>query len=244
MDREDTGAAVQDERGHHGADRDQRRDHEQQRPGRDAALAAAGGPAGRRDHLSGALRLGEAGLELPAEVGHRREPVARVLRHRPLNGRLETRRHLWPPVANRRRRLVDVAHRDGDEVLTGERHLAREQLVEDDTERVDVRVLVHTLALRLLGRDVVGRPEHGPGLRHSVLHVERAGDAEVGHLRLAVAVQQDVLRLDVAVDEPLLVRERESLRDLDRELDRRRNRDGATPDRAASGSRRRRTRGR
>ena len=34
-----------------------------------------------------------------------------------------------------------------------------------------------------------------------VLDVERARDAEVGHLRLAVAVQQHVLRLHVAVDE-------------------------------------------
>ena len=46
------------------------------------------------------------------------------------------------------------------------------------------------------------------------------GDPEVGHLRPAVAVEQHVLRLDVAVDEPLIVREREPARDLQRELDR------------------------
>ncbi len=123
-----------------------------------------------------------------------------------------------------------MAHRDGDEVLAGERHLTGEQLVQDDTERVDVGVLVHTLALCLLRRDVVGRAEHRPGLGHPVLHVEGAGDAEVRHLRLAVAVEQDVLRLDVTMDKPLLVGEGEPLRDLDRQLDGRRHRNGTAPD--------------
>ena len=59
-----------------------------------------------------------------------------------------------------------------------------------------------------------------PGLRHPVLHVERARDPEVGHLGAAVAVQQHVLRLHVAVHEPVLVRERERARDLDPELER------------------------
>ena len=49
---------------------------------------------------------------------------------------------------------------------------------------------------------------------------ERTGDPEVGDLHLAAAVQEDVLRLDVAVDEALLVREVEAVGDRDRELDR------------------------
>jgi len=52
------------------------------------------------------------------------------------------------------------------------------------------------------------------------VHVDRAGDAEVGHLRLAVAVQQHVLRLDVAVDQAVVVREAERARDLQPEPDR------------------------
>ena len=44
----------------------------------------------------------------------------------------------------------------------------------------------------------------------------------------AVAVQQDVLRLHVAMDEALLVRERETARDLHRQLERRRHRRGPT----------------
>ncbi len=94
-----------------------------------------------------------------------------------------------------------MLHRDGDEVLAGERDIAGQQLVEHDAERVDVGLLVDAHALRLLGRDVVGRTEHRAGLRQTALHVERARDAEVGHLGLAVAVQKHVLRLDVAMHE-------------------------------------------
>ena len=117
-----------------------------------------------------------------------------------------------------------MLHRNGDEVLARERNLAGEQLVEHDTERVDVRLLVDVQALCLLGSDVVGGSEYRPGLGHPALHVERARDAEVGHLRLAVAVQEDVLGLDVAVDEAAAMREGEPARDLSRQLERSRDR--------------------
>ena len=42
-------------------------------------------------------------------------------------------------LPQRRRRRVDVLHRDRDEVVARERHLAGQQLVENDPERVDVR---------------------------------------------------------------------------------------------------------
>ena len=57
-----------------------------------------------------------------------------------------------------------MLHRDRDEVVAGERHLAGEQLVEHDAERVDVGVRVDVAALRLLGRDVVAGAEDGAGL--------------------------------------------------------------------------------
>ena len=211
--------AVNEQRRNDRADREQRGEQQDQRPRRDAAAPAAAGPRALRPHSRRdlrAMRFGEARVELLAEVDHRREAVGGVLRHRTVNRGLEPRRDIGALVADRRRLLVDVAHRDGDEVLARERHLVREQLVENDAERVDVRLLVHPLPLRLLGRDVVGCAEHRARLRHPVLHVERARDPEVGDLRLALAVQEDVLRLHVAVDEALLVRERERARDLDR----------------------------
>ena len=97
--------------------------------------------------------------------------------------------------------------------------VAGEHLVEDDAERVDVGALVDVLAHRLLGGDVVGGAEHPAGRGHPLL-LERAGDAEVGHLRAPVGVDQDVLRLDVAVDEPAGMGAVEAAPDLDRVGDR------------------------
>jgi hypothetical protein len=108
-----------------------------------------------------------------------------------------------------------VLHRHRDLALAAERRLAGQHLVEDDPERVDVGLAGHLVAERLLRGDVVGRAEHAPG-RGQPLRLERPRDPEVGHLRPALGVDQDVLRLDVAVDEHLGVRGRQRSSDLDR----------------------------
>ena len=113
-----------------------------------------------------------------------------------------------------------MAQRDGDEVLALERHAPGEHLPEDDAERVDVGRGRDRAAARLLGREVLARPEHRAGLGHAVLDVERARDAEVRDLDLALLAEQDVLRLDVAVDEAVVVREGQPVRDVERELER------------------------
>src|SRR5262249_1313332 len=82
------------------------------------------------------------------------------------------------------------------------------------------------LPLRLLGRDVVGRTEHDAGERGCVRARLRPGDAEVGELRRP-AVDEDVLRLDVAVDAAVGVREGETVGDLDGEAERLVERPGA-----------------
>ena len=122
--------------------------------------------------------------------------------------------------------------------------LAGEQLVEDDAERVDVASARRPCRpLRLLGRDVVGRPEHRPGLRQPV-DVERARDPEVGHLRLARRSSRSTFcGLTSRWTSPCVVRERERARDLERELERLARRAAAPRGRELpSGSRRRRTR--
>ncbi len=172
-----------------------------------------------------------------------REAAQRVLLERALDGGDEPQRDVGALLGQVRRRLVHVLHRNGDEVLARERHLGGQQLVEDDAERVHVGRGRDRLTARLLGREVVARAEHRAGLRHALLDVERARDPEVGHLRLAVAVEQDVLRLHVAMYEPMLVREGERVGDRQRELDARVAPEaGPSARRAASGSRRRRTR--
>ena len=119
------------------------------------------------------------------------------------------------------RLLADVLVGDGDRALAIERHAAREHLVEDDAQGVQVRASVDRLALRLLGRQVRGRAEDGRGLGQR-LAARGAGDAEVHDLHVARGRDHDVAGLDVAVDDPALVREGEArgdgLGDLGRPL--------------------------
>ena len=83
------------------------------------------GPAVAKAPSSRELAFGEAGLELAAEVGHRRESVLGPLRERAGDCRVEPRRHVGTSLRHPRRGLVDVLHRHGDEVLTRERQLPR-----------------------------------------------------------------------------------------------------------------------
>ena len=97
--------------------------------------------------------------------------------------------------------------------IARERNLAAGHLVEDHAEREDVRPRVGLLAPHLLRRHVERRPQNGAHLRHGAAG-ERLGEAEVGQVRRAGRVEHDVLRLQVAVDDALLVRRREPLADL------------------------------
>ncbi len=86
------------------------------------------------------------------------------------------------------------------------RDLAGEHLVEGAAQRVDIAPGVHRVRVpRLLGRDVVegadGRPV--PGHRHLLGQVDR--QPEVGQLGRAVGGDHDVVRVDVAVDQPFLM---------------------------------------
>jgi hypothetical protein len=91
-----------------------------------------------------------------------------------------------------------------------ERGLAVQQLVQQDAERPHVDLLVLVVAADHLGRHVLVRAAKrdpvvrlGPGSAREL--GELAAPAEVGHLGHEVRVEQDVLRLEVAVQEALAV---------------------------------------
>ena len=126
--------------------------------------------------------------------------------------------------------LQDRRHRVGGRVAV-ERAPAREHLVEDRAEGEDVAARVGGLAADLLGRHVAERAEHDAGLRArgrgrqvrrlaALLRVRELGEAEVEDLHAAVVGDEDVLGLQVPVDDPLLVRGREAVDDLERVVDR------------------------
>ena len=139
-------------------------------------------------------------LEVGDQLVRRRGSAREVLGRRAVDDRGQRAGDLGPRELDVGQLLADVLHRDGDLVLALERDVAGEHLVEDDAERVEVALPGDGVAERLLGRDVVGRAEHAPVGGQAVL-VERARDAEVGDLGRALLVDQDVLRLDVAVDD-------------------------------------------
>ena len=90
---------------------------------------------------------------------------------------------------------------------------AGEHLIEHDAERIEVAAGVRLEPLGLLGGDIVHGADGRIGPAAAVFVLE-GGDAEVCHLGDAVAVDHDVLGLDIAVDDAVLVRVLEGLRDL------------------------------
>ena len=121
-----------------------------------------------------------------------------------------------------------MLHGDLDRRVARERDVAGEHLVQHDAQRVEIRAGVDGGAAGLFGREVLRRADDRPGLGH--LRRARARDPEVGHLQAAVRADHDVVRLDVAVDDPVAVREGERAQDLARVLDRDGDRRRPVPD--------------
>jgi hypothetical protein len=139
----------------------------------------------------------------------------------------ETIQRRRDPAGERRRIVVEdrVSGLDGGVAL--ERAATREHLVDDGPESKDVRALIRRLAPHLLGRHVADRAEdravlgvrlrRGQRLASSQCHRRhQLGDAEVEDLQPTLLGDEEVLGLEVAVDDALLMRSREALRELKR----------------------------
>ena len=122
--------------------------------------------------------------------------------HEPVQGG----RHRGDPARGRGHGAVDVlvGHVDGG--VAAERLGAREHLEQQQPRSVDVAPGVGDAALDLLGGEVGHRAQEHPRLRGGRGAGDRAGQPEVGDLDHAVLAQDDVLRLDVAVDQAGAVR--------------------------------------
>ena len=90
-------------------------------------------------------------------------------------------------------------------VLAGERQRAGDGLVEQTSERVDVRARRRGAALDQLGCDVGKRAEHLTGRGDARGILDPTADAEVGEVG-AITLDEHVRRLHVTVDEPVRVR--------------------------------------
>src|SRR5690606_37919070 len=83
-----------------------------------------------------------------------------------------------------------------------------EQLVEQDTELIDVAGGRDRPAARLFGRGVIGRERSGAGARQAVrvaVSRDELRDAEVDETELAVGSDEQIGGLEVAVDDEVAV---------------------------------------
>jgi hypothetical protein len=123
--------------------------------------------------------------------------------------------------------------------LTVERAASREHLVEHRPERKDVGAMIRGHPADLLRRHVAERAQDDAGLRigrrgrqgaqpgQRDVGLGQLGQAEVQNLHAPVCRDEDVLRLQVAVDDALVVRRGETTGNLDRVLERLAHREGA-----------------
>ncbi len=113
---------------------------------------------------------------------------------------LELAVQLGAEAPRRRGRLAEDLRDDVDRARALERRPPREQGVEGGPQPIHVggRADAVELAGRLLGRHVGGRPERGAGPGQALAVLE-ARQPEVGHLGAEGRVEQDVRRLEVAV---------------------------------------------
>jgi hypothetical protein len=118
-----------------------------------------------------------------------------------------------PQGAHRQRIPLEALRRGRDRGLPLERLLPGHRLVQDDGQAVLVGLAVDGLAADLLGGDVGGGAEDHAGLRE-VVDLVGLGDPEVGDLHGAVAPDEDVRGLHVAVDQAPAVGVVERARDL------------------------------
>ena len=121
------------------------------------------------------------------------------------------------------RRLLLVLEQLLEHGPLGERRPAGEHVEQRAAERIEVAADVDVARVAgLLGADVVERAERHPALGQPVVAValEPAGQAHVDELRPALGRDDDVRRLDVAMDDPALGGMDQGVGDLEGVVDR------------------------
>ncbi len=170
-----------------------------ERLGRLARRAAIGRSSERIDHFA-----------------RGREPIDRLLLEQAHHDRGERRGHGCRQRRRRGREMIPV-HVVDRSPARRERDLARGELVEQHTERVEVATRIERLAADRLGRDVDRRADHG-AVRAAA---EGVGDPEVEqHETLAARIDEHVRRLHVAMQDAARVQVCERATELHDEIDR------------------------
>ena len=144
----------------------------------------------------------------------RGNPPFGVLCQQLVDDLLEFGRHVRDQVAHRQRLLHALFQKDFRQRLAAKGRPPRQQHVEHPAQAVKVRAGADRAALGLLRRHELGRAQHAAGDRVPPA-AEEPRDAEVGKLHLALGGQQQIARLDVAMDDAAVVGVAEGLGQLD-----------------------------
>ena len=140
-------------------------------------------------------------------------------------------------VAGSGRNVGGILTDDGVERFDGrsapEWTLPREHFVQHDTEAEDVRPMVDPCTSRLLRRHVADRSDDHPRvsglfrdrIRRKPRRLGNARDTEVEDLHASFARDEQVLRFEVAVDDPAIVRRGQACGDIGSQPDRARRRE-------------------
>ena len=169
-------------------------------------------------------------MEIARGVARRVVATRRVLRQQPLDHVNERRGRLPVEVGDRIRLLAHDRRHRVERVIAGEGRLAGGQLVENGAERKLIGAEIERPPVCLLGRHVADRADDRAGIggRHLPMHRIRVvlgrrdqlGQTEVEDLHEAVLGDHHVFRLQVAMDDSLLVRRGEAVGDLRRDVQR------------------------
>ena len=186
-------------------------------------VVEAFGGGGRAEWGEVGWRLVGDAQQLGAQLGAGGRAVVGVARQQPVDQVDETPWDRRAQAAEVGRIALQAGEGGVGVGLAEERHPAGEALVQHEPQRVEVGPPVEAAAAHLLGRQVLGRPHHDVVAGQVVAGaVEALGDPEVGQQDPAVGGDEDVARLDVAVDEAGVVggveRRRDARADVDRQL--------------------------
>ena len=177
----------------------------------------------------GLRRPGQRGVrrgEIRAKRGGTGVACRRIFGQTPIDDGLNRRRHVGPQRPDWWRLVAQDRRNDPEVRVAGERPSACQHLVEHSAQRKNVGPRVNRPAFGLLRRHVRRRPHDQARTRgvcrHRVLiwrAFEELGQPEVEHLGASVRGDDDVGRLDVAMDDAARVRGLERRRDLRAEIE-------------------------
>ena len=147
--------------------------------------------------------VAQVAIEIVGQRRGRAVAIGRRLFERPHDDSLEFRRNLRVDPVRQCRLPFEHLEDRIQLVLFAKRRPAGEEFVKHGAKAIDIgaRRNLGRIAAGLLGGHVARRAEDRAGLRFRAVILKDLGQPEIGHQGLVVLIEQDVRRLEVAMDD-------------------------------------------